>query len=47
MTKTNNNVTKVTVKTEVKTTGFRYVTTDGLIFYNRKDYLEYMDGNRN
>ena len=40
----NNNVK---VNTATVDTGIRYRTPDGLIFFSREDYLDYMEGLRN
>lgn len=40
----NNNVK---VNTNNADTSIRYRTPDGLIFYSREDYLDYMEGLRN
>ena len=37
-----NTKTKEITKTEV-----RYITTEGLVFTSREDYLDYMEGLRN
>lgn len=40
------NVTMEVKAVEKNTSSMRFVSPDGLIFYSRKEYLEYMEGLR-
>ena len=41
---TNMNINTNEVKTANADTGIRYRTPDGLIFYSREEYLDYIEG---